>query len=94
LARSTRDWHRARLPRAAHTPAHAHTGLGLRRDARQLSGPSHPAPRRNPLRGRLCLCRYWAKRADLNTKLRITIGAPEENARLIAAIKEILSSEH
>jgi histidinol-phosphate aminotransferase len=36
------------------------------------------------------LVRYWAKRPDLNTKLRITIGSPESNSALIAGVKKIL----
>lgn len=43
------------------------------------------------LKARGILVRYWAKRADLCTKLRITIGAPESNQAMLAAVKEIMA---
>lgn len=43
------------------------------------------------LKARGILIRYWAKRPDLNTKLRITIGAPESNQAMLDAVKEIMA---
>mmetsp|Transcript_32958 Transcript_32958/g.81930 ORF Transcript_32958/g.81930 Transcript_32958/m.81930 type:complete len:236 (-) Transcript_32958:215-922(-) len=45
----------------------------------------------NGLKARGILIRYFSSRPDLNTKLRITIGTPESNQAMLAAVKELLS---
>ena len=37
------------------------------------------------------LVRYWASRPDLNSKLRITVGAKESNEKFIALTRKLLA---
>ena len=37
------------------------------------------------------LVRYWASRPDLNSKLRITVGAQESNEKFIALTRKLLA---
>ena len=42
------------------------------------------------LKARGILVRYWPKRPELASKLRITIGTPESNQAMIQGVREIL----